>query len=69
MPAMPWKLEDEIPSIFAALHAVRAHCNISFSVVNGEAVEVDVPSLRMRTRDQIESWKRGMIPARAPQPP
>lgn len=58
---MPRTMDDMVPTIFAALRAAGAYTDITFRVERGHVVAIKPGWLEMRSPDQVEHWKRGLL--------
>jgi len=54
-------LDDLVPTVFTTLRAAGAYTDITFRVERGFIVAIRPGWNEMRTPDQIEHWKRGML--------
>lgn len=57
----PQSLDDMIPTVFAALRSMGAYTDITFHVEHGQVTAIKPGWNEMRTVDQIEHWKRGLL--------
>jgi hypothetical protein len=54
-------MDDMVVTVFAALRTAAAYTDITFRVEGGHVVAVKPGWSEMRTPDQIEHWKRGLL--------